>query len=873
MGGYKPLKITGNSAGLIQEREEFLLPNDAYPTLQNAYCWRERILKKKGSQLLGRLQRNFMSLNYFPTGGTSTLTYTTILNATGYIIAANNLSPGQITTGSPHNLSNGDQVIISNIVGATGYNGTVFTVTVVDQYNFTIGVNAGGFGLYVSGGIFESNHALTSIEPYAMIVPNTLSITVNSMFPKTFTDNGSGGMVVLPSSTVVGSVNYYTGFVQVATVGTNTSVTISYSYYPSLPCMGIRTEELTNSLNDQTIFFDQRYAYIYNTSTNQFNEFINGTEWNKHHADTTGVDFFWSTNYWVSQSPQFSTSNRKLFWVTNNTGAFGANQDPIRITDGATWYNFQPPNDGQIDATNFVVNCLAMLPFRGRLVMFNTWEGPNTTSALNKRQRIRWSTIGNPFIAFANPPDVPVSVGSWRDDIRGQGGFLDIPTSEDIISVGFVRDNLVIYCERSTWQLRYTGRAIAPFQIERVNSELGADSLFSTIQFDTSLIGIGDKGIVECDSYKSNRIDVKIPDFVFDINSGNNGPERIQGVRDFINRLAFWNVGIDGYYDASVTPVFPNQRLVYNYENDSWSLFDDSITALGNFQPGSSRTWINTNLPWTACNFPWIQTTNAEIPLIAGGNQQGFISLLDQTNFNDPTLVVTALTQGVSKILIITIPNHNLVTGQIIYMPNLLSEAPDVIGNGTYFKVKVVDSNNINIMCYNTLLNKFQFFAELNISPQEPDFGEIRVTIVDNWSVISKQFNFLDDGQNIQLGHIDILTLNNGVPNTSFSINVYENYDAANAINTLPRNALANTSPFPQPDTFFNSMVPMYSTTNNTGIGSKVWSRIYCPARASFIQIQYTLTDTQMVTGSALVPIQIDAQVLWIRKGGRMTEI
>src|SRR5208337_4451086 len=58
MAGYSPLKITGNATGLIQNRENFLLPDDAYPVLQNAYVWRERIKRKKGYQLLGRLQRN-----------------------------------------------------------------------------------------------------------------------------------------------------------------------------------------------------------------------------------------------------------------------------------------------------------------------------------------------------------------------------------------------------------------------------------------------------------------------------------------------------------------------------------------------------------------------------------------------------------------------------------------------------------------------------------------------------------------------------------------------------------------------------------------------------------------------------------------------
>ena len=59
MAGYKPLQISGNEAGLIQEREEFLLPNDGYPILNNAYVWRERIKRKLGYELLGRLQRKF----------------------------------------------------------------------------------------------------------------------------------------------------------------------------------------------------------------------------------------------------------------------------------------------------------------------------------------------------------------------------------------------------------------------------------------------------------------------------------------------------------------------------------------------------------------------------------------------------------------------------------------------------------------------------------------------------------------------------------------------------------------------------------------------------------------------------------------------
>lgn len=773
MAGYSPLKITGMTSGLVQEREEFILPDDAYPTLINSYVWRERIKRKKGYRILGRLQRNIGTTD---AGGNAVIV----------------ISPLPIQSG-----------IASFVVGSNLFN------------------DPGG----------ASPVALLTSGPGTAVL-----------------DRATGTLTIAGSNALT-----------------------AVQYFPGLPVMGIRLRELTNSTNDQTVFFDQNYAYVFNGTTQQFEEFLplTATTWNAAGLGVSGTDFFWSTNYWQSDGVNFGTTGVKLFWVTNGSGQSGATSDPPRITDGTTWLDFTSGTWSQINGTDTLFNWLANLPFRGRMVTFNTWEGNTAAgpaSALNYSNRIRWSTIGNPFILFtAGPP----AAGSWRDDIRGQGGFLDIPTSEDIVSVGFVRDNLVIYCERSTWQLRYTGRSIAPFQIERVNSELGAESTFSAIQFDTSLVGIGDKGIVECDSYKAERIDIKIPDFVFQFNTLNNGVSRVQGIRDFPNRLAFWTIPLVRFYPniVNISWIFPTARLVYNYENDSWAIFTDSLTTLGTFQLQSSPTWLQIPQPWIVYEDTWLDD-DAEDSIIVGGNQQGFVERLDQNTVNDVSLFISNIVTTGPGPTVITSPNHNMQSGFVIGISGIPAATGGSDLNGGIYAINVTGASSFTLLTFNAVSGQFDLPVTSTITSVYVGGGLINIR--ENFSIVSKKFNFLDEGQNIQMGYLDVLMP--AIDNGEISLNVYLDYDDETPSNTLPNNQIVATSP-PIPDTFFNATIP--TSPSNFAVanqGTKFWQRVFCATRANFLTLQYTFSNLQMSGAPQTKQVQIDAQILWIRRAGRLTQ-
>lgn len=578
-------------------------------------------------------------------------------------------------------------------------------------------------------------------EPNKSIVPGTLVITIGAPDAATFTDNGTGGFTVTGKGVSAGSsINYATGVVVIVLSSSTGGAAISaaLNYYPGLPVMGILKRDIATFGIDSTVFFDTKYAYQY---VNGFQELVPGTTWTG-----TNTDFFWAANY------QGATPDLRFFFVTNDNITLGAATpyDPMRYYNpiSSTWTNLQP----LVTATITLWQALILIPYYGRLLALNIWEGTTgggAAGATNFFARCRFSQIGDPTD----------QTNGWRSDIFGRGGFLDAPTNEAIVSAAFFRNTLVVFFEYSTWQLRYIGEYGIPFIWERISSDFGAVCPYSPIVFDQGVMAISDRGVIQAAANGVTRLDEQIPEQAFSFQIQNSAPFFVHGIRDFEKELVYWNY-LDTS-DASTTQSYPNTVLVFNYRNNTWAKFRDTITCFGISQFQFGITWDSLTTFWES-NVSWDNVDDQQyVDYVTLGTQAGFINIYQNpdaetpqpvTTLYAPTMAITAVNFGVNPTQI-TIPSHNLANSEIIYIEDTLWSGIDPGLNNIIYNVTVVDSNTITLSTWDFTS---QNYLAVNITSAAVYIGGGIVTLFPKMNIQGKDFNpFQGAGKQFKLSWID----------------------------------------------------------------------------------------------------------------------
>lgn len=611
-------------------------------------------------------------------------------------------------------------------------------------------------------------------------------------------------------------------------------------WYPANPVMGLTNYEVGPINNQPTYGFDTQFAYVFQP----------GTGWSRSGTGTTplwhgsNLNFFWTTNW------QNITNDTTVLFATNFNATIptpAATDDPIWAFDGTTWTVFRPIF---LTAGNTISTARIIVPFKDRLVLLNTIEntatdGSGTNSA--HTNRCRYSHNGSPFAtgAWLEPNN---SIGGVNAD---GAGFIDASTKEAIISAEFIKDRLIVFFERSTWELAYTGNQILPFVWQKINTELGSQSQQSSVPFDKQILTIGNTGVHACSGANVARIDDKIPDSVFDIIDFDLGVQRVAGIRDYYVEMVYWTLPFLGQ-NPQEGQVYPNKVLVYNYRSGAWAMNDDCITAFGYCEQQLDLTWA-TSVPvtWQEATFTWTSfVEQAQSRQVIAGNPEGYVFVIDPDQSRNAAVMQITNIAVVSGMTQLTIINHMLSTDVSIdpeitgITPDfIIIESSDTVLDGRIFGVvRVIDANTISL------------------GPTDYVSGYVgsgTIARVSNINIVSKQWNpYVSQDKNVYIEKIDFavfkttngeITVDYSPSSTSLSM-----INAGIATQSIMGNNILETSPY-DPDLY-----PLEQ------VQQRLWHPIYFQTQGNCIQIYITFSGTQITTPQiAFSDFVLEAMILY----------
>lgn len=727
-------------SGVETYLKPWLIPDDAFQTLTNAYVFRGRVRKRFGSYLMNQTVDDSVAQLY---------------SRVRYNIRTTDAVTGNFSGFVPLNNS-GNPTVTPAIGQMFAIGDTMFTVTALGNPAVLLTTGAATATYDTTTGAFivvgNNENPLTSVYFY-------------------------------PSTPIMGFITYETGVINDEPLFAFDE-NFSYNYTTSLGWTAVTTENPLSpgssqwSGDDSQFFWGSTWRGVSNYNSYMFVSNFNTPDWLR----------YWSGNNWNYLAPVLNNVYRLLTariivpfknrliclnTVENKDGSSVATSNGSTGNFTYTIPTYPSPgyifgqtficgtniytitNSGSfvtVSSTNNAITPVAtatFVPATGVLtvtgnntnvglpVYFFPNGGANPESYVN---RCRYSQNGN-----------PTAPNGWLDSTPGLGGYIDAPTKEQIITAEFLKDRLIVYFETSTWELVYTGNQILPFVWQQINTELGCESTFSVVPFDKVALGVGNVGIHACNGSNVERIDEKIPDEVFKVSEDNEGVFRVYGIRDYYVEMVYWTFPSD-----NPDGVYPNRVLVYNYKTGSWAFNYDTITAFGYWQDSKNITWASSDEQWQQAESQWNSgILTSKFRNVIAGNQEGFIFIIDpDLSVNAPALQITNMTIVGTDLLYVTAINHNLQ-----------NETGDTTPpTGDYVLINNCQGiTNVNGIIYEVyaVLDENRFVVKTPTGYPLPGgtyTGGGTVARVSDINIVTKQYNFyVQQGRNVAINKVDFL--------------------------------------------------------------------------------------------------------------------
>lgn len=193
--------------------------------------------------------------------------------------------------------------------------------------------------------------------------------------------------------------------------------------------------------------------------------------------------------------------------------------------------------------------CGRLIVYKNFLVLLDTTE-----SAVRYPGRVRWSELNN-------PESWPAANYNPFQHLTGQTG----------VGFGKIGDQLYVFFDKSISQMAYTGDSVVPFVFPMVVPDMGAVSGGSIVSVDSACFFLNEKGPYFFDGgSRPQYIGYPIEGTWRTVNTS-----RLQyaiGTHNPLYNEVWWSfsTGSGTTYDTTI---------VYNYVNQTWSIFQWGITA------------------------------------------------------------------------------------------------------------------------------------------------------------------------------------------------------------------------------------------------------------------------------------------------------